>query len=68
MWVIYFDPLDHPKKFVTRRWKIGEGRLEADLEAFVSNSLEEARSVVPLGATRLNRAPADEAQIVEMWF
>ena len=69
MWVIYFDPLDQPKKWVVRCWHIGEGKVEAEREAFVCNSLEEARRALPpQAATRLNRDPSDEKQIVEMWF
>jgi hypothetical protein len=68
MWVIYFNPLDYPKKWVMRQWRIGAGKVEAELEAVVCDSLEAARGALPLQAqTRLNRAPVDEPQIVEMW-
>lgn len=69
MWVIYFDPLDYPQKWVVRRWSIGEGKVEADREAIIYTTLQEARNSLPWQAsTRLNRAPCDEKQIIEMWF
>jgi hypothetical protein len=69
MWVIYFDPLDYPKKFVVRTWWIGAGKLEAELGPIVRDSLREAREALPPEAsTRLNRAPVDEKVIVELWF
>jgi hypothetical protein len=68
MWVIYFDPKDYPGKWVVRRWDIGPARLTAAPEAFVCDSLVEARSAVPPGTTRLNRAEKDEPQIKELWL
>jgi hypothetical protein len=69
MYVIYFNPLDYPSKWVVRRWWIGEGKVEAEREAIVCTTLAQARNSLPWEAsTRLNRDATDEKQIVEMWF
>lgn len=69
MWVIYFDPLDYPQKWVVRLWYLGSGFLTPQPEAYICNSLDEAREALPPQvSSRLNRAPCDEKQIVEMWF
>lgn len=69
MYVIYFNPLDYPSKWVVRRWWIGEGKVEAEREAIVCTTLAQARNSLPWEArTRLNRDETDEKQIVEMWF
>jgi hypothetical protein len=69
MWTIYFNPADHPGQFVTRRCWIGPGTITPDPVRFrVGKTLEEARTFVPWGCERLDRDPADEPQIVEVWI
>ena len=68
MWVIYYDPLDYPGKWVVRRWLVEPGKVTGEPEPFVCDSLSEARAAVPPGAYRLNRAESDEPQIKEIWL
>lgn len=67
---IFCRPLDWPQNFVVREWRNRLDRPETEHmpEAFLADTLEEARGAVPPGMYRLNRFPDDEAQIVETWI
>ena len=71
MFVVYNRPLDHPNKFVVRRWwigrKVGEPLADADW-FYLADSLEEVRRHIPAHCVRLERDPRDEPQIVECWI
>jgi hypothetical protein len=69
-WTIYENPLDHPGKFVVRRWDVLEGRTDpvpAD-EAVVVKTLGMARMAVPAGSVCLGRQPGDDPAILETWI
>lgn len=70
-WTIYQDPDDFPGKWVVRRFAIthnGEVSIEADTEPLiVTDSLNEARKVIPPGAYCIGRHPEDDPAIYEVW-
>jgi hypothetical protein len=63
-WVIYDHPRDIPWAFVLRRW-VGE---TPDQTALAVPTLEDARALVPGGLVRIDRFPADDPAIVEVWL
>jgi len=66
---IYWDPSDYPKKFVVRRWTIGEdGVPVADTECKVFTRLTGARKSIPSGFVRIGRDEKDDKSIVEVWI
>lgn len=73
MWTVYDDPADYPGKFVVRRFTIyrpeeGERRIVEDAEPMiVTDSLDDARGVIPAGAYCLGRHPDDDPAIFEVW-
>jgi hypothetical protein len=64
MWTIYYNPLDHPGKFVVRRW-VG---LVPSNTYVLAPTLEMARAHIPPGLYCLGRYAEDEVQIVETWI
>lgn len=70
MWTIYQSPTDYPGQFVVRRFVMRRGVVHVDAEpCFVAPTLDRARKALPQrGLVRMERAPADERQIVEVWF
>jgi hypothetical protein len=70
LWTIYFNPTDHPGKYVTRAFHVIKGEREPvpDKAVHVFDTLDEARSVIPeIADTNIGRQDEDEAQIVETW-
>lgn len=69
-WTIFFHPLDFPLHFVVREWRNRVDRPETEHlpEAFLADTLEEARGAVPPHMHRLNRDPKDDSKIVEVWI
>lgn len=68
MFVIYERPLDAPEHFVVRRWIVAGGKIYADCAGVRTETLEEARAIVPAHhPTRLPRSAEDDAKIVEVW-
>ena len=66
---IYWNPSDYPKKFVVRRWTIGEDcRPVADEECRVFTRLTGARKAIPPGFVRIGRDEKDDKSIVEVWI
>lgn len=72
-WTVYEDPSDYPGMYVVRRFTIvrnGDGPpvIESDPEPMiVTDSLDEAREVIPRGAYCLGRHPDDDPAIFEVW-
>jgi len=70
--VIYDRPADYPDKFVVRPFSIiddARGRvLLQPAVAWLADSLDEARTLVPAGLICFGRDPADEPHIVETWL
>lgn len=69
LYVVYFNPLDFPGKYVIRKQIAGrETVLAAPEPLIVGSSLDEVRAALPDGLTRLDRSPSDVASIVEVWL
>lgn len=71
VWVIYERPSDHPDHFVLRAWDIFEGEATYREDVALADSLEQARTLLPLSEVplvRLPRHPSDDAPIVESWI
>lgn len=69
IFVIYENPQDALVPcFVTRMWIIDVSGEQRPSWAAITNTLDEARSVVPSGLYRLPAAPTDDPVIVETWL
>ena len=69
--VIYRNPLDYPLKFVVRRqWACQGGAVEIESQPLaVVDTIDEARAAVPSESdTRMDRDPADDPTIFEVWL
>jgi len=67
LWVIYDSPADYPGKVVLRRQHATKQCVEIDPEAWVFDSVREARLAVPPGLYNLGRYDMDDPCIVEVW-
>ena len=68
-WIIYWNPRDFPGCWVTRRWTIDKEGMTPDLVvAYVGNSLDGARSVIPPDAILMPSFPDDDPAIAEVWM
>lgn len=65
VWTIYQNPSDYPGKWVLRAHDHPGG---ARAECYVCDTLNEARSFVPRGLTRLSRHLSDDPVIRETWI
>lgn len=69
VWVVYYDPLDFPGKFVVRQQHaLPNGAVAYDFKPCVRDTLEEARACIPEGLFWMPRAEQDVRAIVETWF
>lgn len=71
VWVIYFNPLDYPGKYVLRGQDVVPGRTEPVIQSgcLVRDTLEEARApLVRRGLYRMDRHPSDDPTIVESYI
>lgn len=70
-WALYDSPADYPGKFVVRRFAIVRGEIEPAPEFFptaVVDSLEEARSHIPLNLARIPATYGEDPVVVEEWL
>lgn len=67
-WVITHDTKDYGDKFVVRRETAAVAQLFIERACEVCDTLDEARSKVPAGLTRMPHSLADDPVIVESWF
>lgn len=65
LYCIYFNPSDFPGKYVVRKF---EGMVPDESALIITNTLEDARSVIPKYAVMLTRAEDDDPVIVETWL
>jgi hypothetical protein len=70
LYVIYFNPMDYPGKFVLR---VHQVRLEEELflvgrAAQISDTLEGIRTFLPLHVTPIGRYEHDDPVILEVWI
>jgi hypothetical protein len=74
IWTIYAKPVDYPDQFVARKFLVGPRTFLVGPpfiptnDMFVAETIEELRALLPLGLTRLPRAPSDDRFIVESWL
>jgi len=69
MWVIYEHPLDHPDKYVVRKWTvIANAAPLSSMDKTLHDTLEEAREAVPPGLYNLRRFAEDDPAIKEVWI
>lgn len=67
MYVIYDHPLDHPDKFVTRKFLVND-QPRPTKEFLLHDTLANARLALPRGLWKFPRDANDEPQIVESWL
>jgi len=72
MLVVYARPLDYPDHHVVRRWRVmaGNPAPQAAGDALLFESLAAARAWITglqLGLVCVQRDPADDPAIVEVW-
>jgi hypothetical protein len=67
MWTVYESPADRPGVFLARLWLVGRDIFHTD-RFMIGDTLEEVRSMLPPGLTRLPRQDGDDACIVETWI
>lgn len=69
MFTVYWNPLDHPCRYVVRRSQIGPEGTATDVQPLaVELTLGSARAALPLGLYRQTRYPLDDPSILEVWF
>lgn len=68
--VIYDHPIDYPKNYVARIFKLDKQQqcMRPSNEFYLSDNLEELRDMIPFGKVRLERDFKDDPVIVESWF
>lgn len=64
LWVVYESPLDHPVRFVARKWYLDK----PSEELLSDTTLDGLRRQLPEGLICIPRDPADEPQILESWI
>lgn len=68
IWVVYDHPKDFPDKWVLRPQRARrDGTIEAG-PAFLADTLDEIRALVPPFLHRLPRFPDDDPVIAETWI
>jgi len=67
MWTIYFNPSDHPGRWVVRGWSVGQATVP-DVGCAVVATLDDARAIVPPGLACIPRDLGDDPSIVESWL
>lgn len=66
--VVYRSPSDFPGKYVVRvQHASADGVTADDAPLIVADTVEEARTVIPLGMYCLGRHPDDVPAILEVW-
>ena len=68
LWVIYESPSDYPGKVVVRRQHATHGAVDIDLEAWVFDTLAEARKAIPPDLQNSGRYDTDDPAVVEVWI
>lgn len=66
---IYKSPIEHPGKFVVRRWQIEKGAVGPQpYEAVPFDSLADARASLVPALTRVPAEEGDDASLIETWI
>lgn len=67
-YAIYDHPRDFPDHFVVREWLIKDGQVTPAEECWLTQTLEDARALIPRGMYNFGRYPQDDPVIVEVWI
>lgn len=67
IWTVYERPLDHPDKYVARRW-LATPEPEPTDDILLADDLEALRNQLPQGLVHMQRQPEDDAVIIETWI
>ena len=68
MYVIYDKPSDFPYHFVVRQFIIDPGKVTPGKICGIARTLDEIRSQLPSGLSRIDRFEEDDPNIVEIYF
>ncbi len=68
MWTIYHNPVDHPGRFVARRFEVGTHSVTPTRDMYTADTLAEVRALLPFGLIYTPRQVGDDATIVEVWI
>ena len=69
LYVIFCNPADYPGQFVVCRQHVGrDSKITKDPRPLAIGNLATCRDALPLGLTRLDRDPADDPCIYEVWL
>lgn len=64
LWVIYFNPKDHPNKYVARLWNFNT----PTPNHHVADNYDDIISKIPTDLIRIDRMDGDDPCIVEVWL
>jgi hypothetical protein len=67
-YAIYDHPRDFPDHFVVREWRVHDGQVYPAEDCWLTNTLEEARALIPSGMYNFGRFPTDDPVILEVWI
>lgn len=67
IWTVYERPLDHPEKFVARRWIATQQPSPTD-DVLFADDLDSLRKMMPSGLVKMQRQQGDDPVIVETWI
>ncbi len=68
LYVVYRNPSDFPGQYVARRQTVGPGTIRIAAQPLAVGTLDQVRTALPPGLTRLERSPADDPAIFEVWL
>jgi hypothetical protein len=68
IWTVYDHPSDFPDCFIARLSLVAADGVVVTDETVTAPTLEDLRSRLPFGLYRLDRNPADDPVIVEVWL
>jgi hypothetical protein len=66
-YAIYDHPIDYPDSFVVREWLVRPGEVDVG-DARIAATLEEARAMIPAGATLVEAGDFGDPKIIEVWM
>jgi hypothetical protein len=69
IWTVYDHPTDYPSEFIARRFEVDVAGSRPTDDVLGSTSLDLLRNeLAARGLTVINRMPADDKKIVEVWL
>jgi len=68
LFTIYEHPKDYPRGYIVRRWVARSTGFSEAREAWATETLEDARLIIPDGLFRMEREADDDPTIVETWL